>query len=89
MTNTITTAPGILGLAQIGAALLGIKLDEALLLPAEQIAAAAAPAAPVNATAPAAAPALPPPHIEDDTPLPVSGSGDLLSFADKHSAESL
>lgn len=90
MTNTITTAPGILGLAQIGAALLGIKLDEALLLPAEQIAAAAAPAAPVNATAPAAAaPALPPKHVEDDTPLPVSGSGDLISFADKHSAESL
>lgn len=88
MTNTITTAPGILGLAQIGAALLGIKLDEALLLPAEQIAAAAAPAAPVNANAPAA-PVRVPVKDDDDTPLPVSGSGDLISFADKHSAESL
>ena len=44
--------------------------------------------APVNANAPAA-PVRVPVKDEDDTPLPVSGSGDLISFADKHSAESL
>lgn len=95
MTAKTTTTPAsvrLSALATIGAGLFGLTLEQALRAKPgvlDSIVNDATAPAPVNAAIPAAAPALPPKHVEDDTPLPVSGSGDLISFADKHSAESL
>lgn len=94
MTAKTTTTPAsvrLSALATIGAGLFGLTLEQALRAKPgvlDSIVNDATSPAPVNANAPAA-PVRVPVKDEDDTPLPVSGSGDLISFADKHSAESL
>lgn len=69
MTNDISLRPGILGLAQIGAAILGLTLDKALSLDTASIRAAAGlmPTAPQTAPQPTTATA----KVPTSAPSPV------------------
>lgn len=103
MTNDISLRPGILGLAQIGAAILGLTLDKALSLDTASIRAAAGlmPTAPQTAPQPTTSSAQVPtsapspvlslansePTCPDLPPLEPCGAADLVAFATELEAD--